>query len=121
MLIWETIIYRDIIVLVLYAGKKVNYYIILSRSVKNNDIKFLQSQDPPSHSDISYRFVHEEPNGGMISVYKYFITCNVMTKLVNSMNNFQELFLSDYVVQLDRGEVISYKINGIGLLVLFLP
>jgi hypothetical protein len=54
-------------------------------------------------------------------VYKYFITCNVMTKLVNSMNNFQEFFLSDCVVQLGRGQVLAHKINGIGLLVFFLP
>jgi hypothetical protein len=42
MLIWETIIYRGIIILILYTGKKVSYYIILSRSVKHIDIKFLQ-------------------------------------------------------------------------------
>jgi hypothetical protein len=42
MLIWETIIYNDIIILILYAGKKVSYYIILSRSVKHTNIKFLQ-------------------------------------------------------------------------------
>jgi hypothetical protein len=54
-------------------------------------------------------------------VYKYFITYNVMMKLVNSMNNCQELFLGDCVVQLGRGQVLTYKINGIGLLVLFLP
>jgi hypothetical protein len=51
---------------------------------------------------VSYRFIHEEPNGGMITVYKYFITCNVMTKLVNRKNKCQELFLSECVVQLGR-------------------
>jgi hypothetical protein len=41
-------------------------------------------------------------------VYKYFITCNVMTKFVNSMNNCQELFLNDCIVQLGRGQVLTY-------------
>jgi hypothetical protein len=44
-----------------------------------------------------------------------------MKKLVNSMKNYQEFLLSDCIVQLGRGQVLAYKINGIGLLVLFLP
>jgi hypothetical protein len=44
-------------------------------------------------------------------MYKYFITCNVMTKLVNSMNKSQEFFLDDYVVQLGRGQVLAHKIK----------
>jgi hypothetical protein len=44
-----------------------------------------------------------------------------MKKLVNIINNYQELFFGDCVVQLDRGQVLAHKINGIGMLVLFLP
>jgi hypothetical protein len=54
-------------------------------------------------------------------VNEYFVTSDIMPKLVYCVNKCYELFFSDTVINFNMCEVLTNKVDGIMGVVFFLP
>ena len=70
---------------------------------------------------MSNKFVHQVFNSLLINVDESRIPGDIVSELIDGINENKELFLGYYVIKLSRGQIITDVIDNLRIMAFLLP